>query len=112
MFWTNLVELLQTVPKEIIFRYGSKGATESSGLGISQAEALMNDLLSGLTSRDEPRNNLKTGWAAYYDIGIWVSTPVPENERSELVTWVKSSFATEHLRIGKFDMLVKSSWPV
>jgi hypothetical protein len=86
VFWTNLVELLQTTPMEIISRYGSKGGNESSDIEISQAKALMTDLLTGLTSRDEPRHNLKTGWAAYFDIGIWLSTLIPETERSELVT--------------------------
>jgi hypothetical protein len=86
LFWTNLVDLLQTMPIEIVSRYGSKGGDEISHIGITQAKALMNDLLSGLTSRDEPRHNLKTGWAAYYDIGIWLSTLIPEAERSELVS--------------------------
>lgn len=86
LFWTNLVELLQTVPIEIISRYGSKGGDRSSEIGLTQAKALMNDLLAGLTSRDEPRHNLKTGWAAYYDVGIWLSTLVPETEKSDLVT--------------------------
>lgn len=86
LFWTNLVELLQTIPIEIVSRYGSKGGDEISHIGLTQAKALMNDLLSGLTSRDEPRHNLKTGWAAYYDIGIWLSTLIPEAERSELVS--------------------------
>lgn len=81
-----MVELLQTVPIEIISRYGSKAGDEPSETGLTQVKALMNDLLTGLTSRDEPRHNLKTGWAAYYDIGIWLSTLIPETERSELVT--------------------------
>lgn len=51
-----------------------------------QAKALMNDLLTGLTSRDEPRHNLKTGWAAYYDVGMWLLTVIPETERNELIT--------------------------
>ncbi|EEA25585.1 hypothetical protein TMatcc_006184 [Talaromyces marneffei ATCC 18224] len=86
LFWTNLLDLLQTIPRDIISRYGSEGGNESSDIGISQAKALMNDLLTGLMSRDEPRHNLKTGWAAYYDIGIWLSTLIAETEKSELVT--------------------------
>ncbi|EED21464.1 RING zinc finger protein, putative [Talaromyces stipitatus ATCC 10500] len=86
LYWSNLAELLQVIPTEMINCYGSKGDNETPQIGLSQAKALMNDLLTGLTSRDEPRHNLKTGWAAYYDIGIWLSTLIPENERGELVT--------------------------
>lgn len=84
-YWLNLVELLKAIPPEIFYNYPSKN-NEKSQFGSPQAGALMNDLLESLTSRDEPRYNLKTGWAAYYEIGIWLSTLIPDEERNAFVT--------------------------
>jgi E3 ubiquitin-protein ligase listerin len=81
-YWSNLVALLSVIPPEIIGSYPSK-TNETSQTGSPQAKALMNDLLDALTSRDEPRYNLKTGWAAYYGIGLWLSTLIPKEERNE-----------------------------
>ncbi|OKL63677.1 hypothetical protein UA08_00924 [Talaromyces atroroseus] len=83
-YWSNLVEMLKIIPSEVISSYASK-TKETSQIGSPQIKAIMNDLLDALTSRDEPRYNLKTGWAAYYDIGIWLSTLIPEQERNEFV---------------------------
>lgn len=83
-YWSNLTNLLKIIPEEVIKGYGAK-AEETSEFGISQATALMEDFLEGLSSRDEPRHNLKTGWAAYVDTGIWLSTLVDEKARGEFV---------------------------
>ncbi|KAH8698598.1 putative RING zinc finger protein [Talaromyces proteolyticus] len=72
-YWSNLANLLQIIPKDIIAGYGSK-TDDISEIESLQATALMEDFIEGLSSREEPRHNLKTGWAAYVDTGVWLST--------------------------------------
>lgn len=87
-FWPNLTNLLKALPQEVIKGYGSK-VEDISEFGTSQATNLMEDFLEGLSSKDEPRHNLKTGWASYVDTGIWLSTLIDEKSRG--------GFVQEHL---------------
>jgi hypothetical protein len=82
-YWPNLVQLLQAIPLETLAQFGRK-TEEDAGFGYSQASSLMNAFLDGLCSRDEPRQNLKTGWMSYIDAGIWLSTTLDEDKKVQL----------------------------
>ncbi|KAL1963884.1 hypothetical protein VTN77DRAFT_7690 [Rasamsonia byssochlamydoides] len=83
-YWPNLVQLLQTVPLELLTQFGTKTDAEA-GFSYSQASSLMDAFLEGLCSRDEPRHNLKTGWMSYIDAGIWLSTILGEDDKVKFV---------------------------
>ncbi|KAL1988798.1 hypothetical protein VTN96DRAFT_7682 [Rasamsonia emersonii] len=83
-YWPNLVQLLQAVPLEVLAKFGTKGDEEVQ-FGYSQASSLMDAFLDGLSSRDEPRHNLKTGWRSYIDTGIWLATLLDEGDKVKFV---------------------------
>lgn len=83
-FWSNLVEILKLLPREILAKYGGKDEGEKD-LSYAQAMTLMNDFSEGLGSRDEPRQNLTAGWISFVELGLWLSAVLKIEEKRELI---------------------------
>lgn len=82
-FWSNLDQLLQIVPQDVL-----AGADKTSADGVitaSSASALTEAFQEGLNSREEPRQNLNTGWKTYVKTTGWLSTVVPQQQRLEFL---------------------------
>ncbi|KAE8354998.1 hypothetical protein BDV28DRAFT_129930 [Aspergillus coremiiformis] len=79
-FWTNLYDLLQIIPSQILVKVDAKSANDSS-VGISSVTALTQSFQEGLNSRDEPRQNRAVGWKAYIDTGIWLTSKLPQDDQ-------------------------------
>jgi E3 ubiquitin-protein ligase listerin len=80
-YWLNIIQLLQAIPLEAI----SEEEVVDAKLEFSEGSSLMEAFQDGLNSRDEPRQNLATGWRSYIDVGIWVSTVLAEDKKSKFI---------------------------
>lgn len=83
-YWSNLLQVLQMVPFELLAKYDGKGDGDAK-FNYSQAGSLIDDFLEGLSSRDEPRQNLKAAWSAYIDIGIWLAASLDLDDKDKFV---------------------------
>lgn len=81
-FWSNLEQLLRTVPLQVLT---GEDKTSGESLNSSSAIALTEAFQEGLNSREEPRQNLPTGWKFYIQTGVWLATLVPPEQKSELI---------------------------
>ncbi|KAL4895806.1 hypothetical protein BDV59DRAFT_173180 [Aspergillus ambiguus] len=75
-FWSNLYQLLQTVPVQTLAKIDSQNSGESN-ITLSAATSLMESFQDGLNSRDEPRQNRAVAWKAYIDTGMWLVAVLP-----------------------------------
>ncbi|KAJ5294957.1 hypothetical protein N7508_009778 [Penicillium antarcticum] len=82
-YWSNLDQLLRIIPREVLA--GADKATADEGITSTSATALTEALQEGLNSREEPRQNLAVGWKSYIQIGTWLATLIPEDQRSEFI---------------------------
>ncbi|KAJ5091452.1 hypothetical protein NUU61_006322 [Penicillium alfredii] len=82
-FWSNLDQLLRIIPVEILV--GADKTSAEGAMSLSSAITLTESLQEGLTSREEPRQNLTTGWKSYIQIGMWLATLIPQDQISEFL---------------------------
>ncbi|KAJ5385457.1 Zinc finger RING-CH-type [Penicillium concentricum] len=96
-FWSNLDQLLRIVPQEVLA--GADKATADHGITCTSATALTEALQEGLNSREEPRSNLAIGWRSYTQIGIWLATLIPQEEKSEFIAKRMSPLVVHYVQI-------------
>ncbi|KAF7717503.1 E3 ubiquitin-protein ligase listerin [Penicillium ucsense] len=82
-FWSNLDQIVRTVPHSILA--GADKTTADEMVTIASASILTETLRDGLTSREEPRQNLHVGWKTYVKIASWLLTILPQNEGHEFI---------------------------
>lgn len=82
-FWSNLDQLLRVLPQEVLSGADKTSTNEKVTLG--SAVAITEALQEGLNSREEPRQNLTVGWKSYVDIGSWLVSLVPSEQRAEFI---------------------------
>lgn len=96
-FWSNLDQLLRIIPQEVLA--GADKATADHGITSTSAIALTEALQEGLNSREEPRSNLAIGWKSYTQIGIWLATLVPQEQKSEFTAKRLSPLVVQYVQI-------------
>lgn len=95
-FWSNLDELLRKVPQEVLA--GADKTAADGVIKIPAATALTEAFQEGLNSREEPRQNLFTGWKSYIEIGLWLASLLPGEEQPELIQKRLSPMVTHYVR--------------
>ncbi|KAJ5774837.1 Zinc finger RING-CH-type [Penicillium paradoxum] len=95
-FWSNLDQLLRTIPQQILA--GADKTTADQGITSTSAIALTEALREGLNSREEPRENLAAGWKSYIQIGTWLALLVPQEQRSEFIAKSLSPLVLHYVR--------------
>lgn len=96
-FWSNLDQLLRIIPQEVLA--GADKATADHGITSTSAIALAEALQEGLNSREEPRSNLAIGWKSYTQIGTWLATLVPQEQKSEFIAKRLSPLVVQYVQI-------------
>lgn len=96
-FWSNLDQLLRITPQEVLA--GADKATADHGITCTSAIALTEALQEGLNSREEPRSNLAIGWKSYIQIGTWLSTLVPQEQKSDFIAKRLSPLVVQYVKI-------------
>lgn len=81
-FWSNLDQLLRIVPLPVL---AGVDKIPEEGFNSSSAVALTEAFQDGLNSREEPRQNLPTGWKSYIETGVWLATLVPPEQKFDFV---------------------------
>ncbi|OQE25542.1 hypothetical protein PENSTE_c006G05814 [Penicillium steckii] len=95
-YWTNLEDLLRKIPQEVL---AGADKTDTDGeIQISSATALTEAFQEGLNSREEPRQNLYTGWKTYIDVGLWLTSLLSEAQRPELIQKRLSPLVAHYVR--------------
>jgi hypothetical protein len=82
-FWSNLDQILRIIPQDVLA--GADKTSTDGAITISSASALTEAFQDGLTSREEPRQNLSIGWKTYVRIGGWLSAVVPQEQQLEFI---------------------------
>ncbi|KAL5364697.1 hypothetical protein BJX96DRAFT_168501 [Aspergillus floccosus] len=82
-FWSNLYQLLQTIPAQTLANLDSVKSGETS-MTLPAAISLMGSFQDGLNSRDEPRQNRAVAWKAYIDTGMWLVGLLPADAGVQL----------------------------
>ncbi|KAJ6145689.1 hypothetical protein N7470_009584 [Penicillium chermesinum] len=95
-FWSNLDKLLRIIPREILV--GADKTSSDDTVNISSAVALTEAIQEGLTAREEPRQNLVTGWKAYIRVGSWLGILIPQDQRSEFIQQRLAPLAMRYVR--------------
>lgn len=96
-FWSNLDQLLRTVPREVLA--GADKATADQGVTSTSAIALTEALQEGLNSREEPRQNLTVGWKCYIQIATWLATLIPQEQKAEFIGQRISPLVVNYVRL-------------
>lgn len=96
-FWSNLDQLLRIIPQEVLA--GADKAAADHGITSTSAIALSEALQEGLNSREEPRSNLAIGWKSYTQIGTWLATLVPQEQKSEFIAKRLSPLVVQYVKI-------------
>ncbi|KAJ6191095.1 hypothetical protein N7519_001116 [Penicillium mononematosum] len=96
-FWSNLDQLLRIIPQEVLA--GVDKATAAHGITSASAITLTEALQEGLNSREEPRSNLAIGWKSYTQIGTWLATLVPQEQKSEFITQRLFPLVVQYVRM-------------
>jgi hypothetical protein len=97
-YWSNLDQLLRIIPQEVLA--GADKATADEGITSTSAIALTEALQEGLNSREEPRQNLAVGWKSYIQIGTWLATLIPEDQRSEFIERRLSPLVIHYVQVN------------
>ncbi|KAJ5291939.1 hypothetical protein N7478_001190 [Penicillium angulare] len=95
-FWSNLDKLLRLIPREVLA--GADKTSTDETIKLSSAMALTEALQEGLNSREEPRQNLSTGWKAYIRVAAWLVILMPQEERVEFVQSRMSPLVAQYVR--------------
>lgn len=96
-FWSNLDQLLRTMPLQVLA--GADKATATQEITPSSALALTEALREGLNSREEPRENFAAGWKSYIQIATWLATLVPQEQRSDYIANSLSPLVVHYVRV-------------
>ncbi|KAJ5274712.1 hypothetical protein N7505_003257 [Penicillium chrysogenum] len=96
-FWSNLDQLLRIIPQEVLA--GVDKATAAQGITSASAITLTEALQEGLNSREEPRSNLAIGWKSYTQIGTWLATFVPQEQKSEFIAQRLFPLVVQYVRM-------------
>ncbi|KAJ5331625.1 hypothetical protein N7476_001408 [Penicillium atrosanguineum] len=82
-FWSNLDQLLRILPQEVLA--GADKSSTAEKFTFGSAVTITEALQEGLNSREEPRQNLTVGWKSYIEIGTWLVSLVPQEQRAEFI---------------------------
>ncbi|KAJ5987519.1 hypothetical protein N7451_011884 [Penicillium sp. IBT 35674x] len=95
-FWTNLDKLLRIIPREVLA--GTDKTSTDDTINIASATALTEAFQGGLISREEPRQNLTTGWKSYIRVGAWLGLLMSQDQRPEFVKTRLSPLVVQYVR--------------
>ncbi|GAQ10558.1 hypothetical protein ALT_7879 [Aspergillus lentulus] len=96
-FWSNLCQLLQIIPAEVLAKTDPQASTDGM-IGLSSATLLTEAFQLGLNSREEPRQNQAVGWKSYIETGVWLASSLPESDRDTFLRTRLSPLVIQHVR--------------
>lgn len=76
-FWTNIPPLLTKIPSQLWFRDETNGKVDEQVM-----QDLMDALQAGVTSSDEPRQNLEIAWSTCVEVSFWAINMISEASKS------------------------------
>ncbi|KAK4937210.1 hypothetical protein LTR10_022115 [Elasticomyces elasticus] len=74
-FWKNIPPLLKKIPSQLCF-----GDQADGGIDEQALTSLLDALQAGITSSDEPRQNLETAWFTYVEVSFWAIRMIDTEE--------------------------------
>ncbi|KEY79644.1 RING zinc finger protein [Aspergillus fumigatus] len=96
-FWSNLRQLLQIIPVEVLAKTDPQAST-CRMIGLSSATLLTEAFQLGVNSREEPRQNQALGWKSYIETGIWLTSSLPDSDRDAFLHTRLSPLVTQYVR--------------
>ncbi|KAL5334656.1 hypothetical protein BJX70DRAFT_377556 [Aspergillus crustosus] len=78
-FWSNIYQLLQLVPIELLAKLDAS-SSDAVTIGLSSATALMEAIHEGLSSREEPQKNRTVGWKNYVETAMWLAQGLSDED--------------------------------
>lgn len=96
-FWSNLCQLLQIIPAEVLAKTDPQASTDGM-IGLSSATLLTEAFQLGLNSREEPRQNQAVGWKSYIETGVWLASSLRESDRDTFLRTRLSPLVIQHVR--------------
>ncbi|KAJ5767268.1 uncharacterized protein N7511_004884 [Penicillium nucicola] len=97
-YWSNLDQLLRIIPQEVLA--GADKATSGDEITSTSAIAITEALQEGLNSREEPRQNLALGWKSYIQIGTWLASLLPDDQRSDFIEKRLSPLVVNYVQVN------------
>ncbi|KAI1619165.1 armadillo-type protein [Exophiala viscosa] len=79
-FWKNIPPLLKKIPSQLWF-----GDQTDGPLHEQTMTSLLDALQAGITSSDEPRQNLETAWFTYVEASFWAIKMIDAEESKSAV---------------------------
>ncbi|OAG36507.1 hypothetical protein AYO21_09314 [Fonsecaea monophora] len=79
-FWVDIASLLRKIPLQAWSAVSTNGSVH-----VNDATTLLESLRMGITSSEEPRQNLETAWPSYVDISFWTSRLLGDDESRALL---------------------------
>ncbi|KIX99599.1 uncharacterized protein Z520_04232 [Fonsecaea multimorphosa CBS 102226] len=67
-FWIDIALLLKKIPVE-----AWSAVSDDGKVHVNDTTTLLESLRTGITSSDEPRQNLQAAWSTYVDLSFWAS---------------------------------------
>lgn len=95
-FWSNIDQVLRILPQEVLA--GADKTSNDGVITITSAITLTEAFQEGLNSREEPRQNLPTGWKTYIKISTWLATLIPQDQKSEFIQKRLSPLVANYVR--------------
>ncbi|KAL5691112.1 hypothetical protein EMGR_007253 [Emarellia grisea] len=96
-FWSNLRQLLQIIPVEVLAKTDPQAST-CRMIGLSSATLLTEAFQLGVNSREEPWQNQALGWKSYIETGIWLTSSLPDSDRDAFLHTRLSPLVTQYVR--------------
>ena len=84
VFWTNLAHLLETIPREV-WNQGNEDPMASQELDTRNAKLILESYRTGISSAEEPRQNLRAAWESYMELSIWICEQLPEDDGKGMI---------------------------
>ncbi|KAL4876265.1 hypothetical protein BJY04DRAFT_143573 [Aspergillus karnatakaensis] len=96
-FWSNIYQLLQLVPIELLAKLDPSSASDDT-IGLSSATALMEAIHEGLSSREEPHQNRTIGWKNYVETAMWLAQGLSEDDTLVFLQTELFPLVTQYVR--------------
>ncbi|KAK5048652.1 hypothetical protein LTR84_005743 [Exophiala bonariae] len=79
-WWKNTALLLRKLPSSILSPNSDDRVVNQQDVSL-----ILDSLRTGISHRDEPRNNLDTAWNVYVETAFWLIDQLPSAESNELL---------------------------
>ncbi|KAL4866429.1 hypothetical protein BDV12DRAFT_172772 [Aspergillus spectabilis] len=96
-FWSNIYQLLQLVPMQLLAKLDPNSTSEDN-IGLLSATALMEAIHEGLSLREEPQQNRTVGWKNYVETGMWLAQGLSDQDTVKFLQTELFPLVTQYVR--------------